>query len=98
MTLEYIGAVEALFSRRSGTGTESTHHCPFVMGQCVSIFVIFACKPLEVVFAVDDRAFFRSLALVGQHVSPEILEGSAAVGPGASSFLATFIFYIGVAG
>lgn len=64
----------------------------------MSIFVIFARKALEMIFAVDDGAFLGSLALMGQHVSLEILEGAAAVGPGTSSLLATFIFYVGVAG
>lgn len=68
------------------------------MGQGVSVLVVFARKALEVVFAVDDGAFLGSLALVCQHVSLEILEGAAAVGPGATSFLATFVFYVGVAG
>lgn len=67
------------------------------MGQSMSVLVIFARKALEVVFTVEDGALFRSLALVSQHVSLEILEGSAAVRPGASSFFAAFIFYVGVA-
>lgn len=64
---------------------------PFVMGQGVSVLVVFARKSFVVIFAGDDGAFLRSLGLVGQHMRFEILEDLATVGMWASTFLGALL-------
>ena len=61
VTLEDICSVEALLGGRSGSRAESTHHCSFVVSECVTVLVILAGEPFDVPLAVDKGAFLRSL-------------------------------------
>lgn len=61
MTLEDVGAVEALFRGGAGTWAESAYHCPFVVGQGVAVLVVLAGESLDVVLAVQNRALLWSL-------------------------------------
>ena len=51
------------------------------------VLILLACEALNVIFASDDRALLRPLALVSEHVRLEILEVLAAIGVRASLLL-----------
>ena len=91
MSLEHIGSVETLLSRRPRSRAKAADHGTFVMCQCMSILVILACEALQVVLASEDWAFFRSLGLMSQHMSFEILEYLPAFGVRAPALLGTIL-------
>lgn len=74
VTLEHIGAVEALFGSFTAVGTEAADHGALVVGQGVSVLVVFASETFLVVLARHDRTLFRALGLVCEEMSFEILE------------------------
>lgn len=88
--LEHIRSVERLFGGRSRAWTKIAHHCPFIMGQCVPILVVFPGEPTPMKLAAFDRTFFRTFALMGQGVGFEIFEHLAAVRIGAAATLFAF--------
>jgi len=91
VSLEDVGSVEALFGGRAGARAKSAHHSALVMGQCVSVFVVFAGKPFLIVFTGQDWAFLRSLGLMCKHVSFQVFEDFAAIRMRASTFLPTLL-------
>ena len=87
MSLEDIGSVEALLRRAPAAWTETANHRPLVVSQGVSVLVVLPRESLGVVFTSGDRALFRSLILVREHVRLEILNMSAACGNRAETFV-----------
>ena len=87
MSLEDISAVEALLRRSTRAGAETADHCAFVVGQGMPVLVIFARKSLDVVLASLDRTLLRTLGLMGEHVSLQVLEGTTAIWDWADSLL-----------
>ncbi len=55
------------------------------------IFVILPCESLGVVIAINDRTFFWSFVLVGEHMSLQVLENLSAVWVGASPLLSCLL-------
>ena len=92
MPLENVCAVEALLSGRAWTRTETAYHSPFIMGQCMSILVVFPCEALLVILASRDRALLWPLRLMGKHVCLEVLEDSTAFGNRAKTLFFAFLF------
>lgn len=86
MTLEDIGAIEALFRGGAGARAETAYHGPFVVGEGVAVLVVLAGEALDVVFAVQDWALLGSLRLVSQHVGFQVFEDSATVRVWAAAF------------
>lgn len=72
--LEDIGTIERLFSRRSRARAESTDHRPLVVGQSVSVFVIFAREALDMIITCLNGTLFRPLILVSDLVSFHVLK------------------------
>jgi hypothetical protein len=97
VTLEDICSVEALLGGRARSGTESTDHGPFVVSEGVSVFVILAGESFQMVIAVNNRALFRALALVSEHVSFQVLERAATIGKRASALLAALVLAVSIA-
>ena len=91
MALEDVGTVEALFRCGSWAWTETANHSTLVVGKSVSVFVIFPCKSLDVVFAGCDRALLWSLILVSEHVCLQILENTSAFWDRAKTLLSTLV-------
>lgn len=58
----------------------------------MAILIVFSSEALEMIFAVNNRAFLRSFGLVGEHMRFEILEDFSAVWMRASAFFFTLIF------
>lgn len=87
VTLEDVRSVERLLGGRARAGTETTHHCPFVVGQGVSVLVVLSCKTFDVVVTGLNRALLWPLSLMGQHVRLQVFEGFPAVGMWASLLL-----------
>ena len=87
MSLEDIGTVEALLGRATTTRAETAHHGAFVVGEGVSVLVVFTSESLDVVFARRDRAFLRAFVLVCEHMRLEVLDMSAAGGDRAEAFV-----------
>jgi hypothetical protein len=85
--LEYIRSVERLLCGRSRARAEATYHGALVMGQGVSVLVVFAGKALDVILAGLDGALLGTFILMREHVCLEILENFAAVGICASLLL-----------
>ena len=77
--LEYIRTVESLFVGRACTMTEWADHGPFIVGEGMPVFVVFACKSFRVIFTRLDGAFLRSLFHVGKHVGSNILVYASAL-------------------
>ena len=90
MSLEYVGAIEALLGCAATARTEPAHHRTLVVRQGVSILVVFACETFGMVFACWNRALFRSLILMRQHVRLEVLDMSAAGRNGTEAFIRVF--------
>lgn len=80
VSLEDVGPVEALFYRRARARAETAYHGTLVMGQGVSILVVFSRKAFLIVLTVQDWTFFWPFRLMCQHMGFQILEDSAAVG------------------
>ena len=91
MSLEHIGAVEALLGRRSAAGAEATHHRTLIVSKGVPILVVFPGEALYVVLARDDGALLGAFVLVGQHMRFEVFEDAAAVRNRTESSLGTLI-------
>ena len=92
MTLEDIGAIETFLGSRARTRAESAHHGPFIMRQCMSVFVILPSEALLVVIASYNRTFFRPFRLMGKHVGLQVFEKPATVEiRTTASFLTIFI-------
>lgn len=87
MSLEHVRAIEALFGGGTGSRAESADHVAFIMGESVTILVIFSSESFLMVDARGDRTLFWSLGLVGEHVRFEIFERSATVRMWASCSL-----------
>ena len=98
MALEHIRSIERLLRGGPRTWTEAAYHGPFVMGQGMPVFVVFARESLDVVLARNDWAFLGTLRLMSEHVSLEVLEDPSAVGVRASSLLLAFLIAIDVTG
>lgn len=98
VSLEDVGAVKRLLGRRPRSGAEATDHVALVVRQGMTVLVILASKPLNVVLASGDGALFRALSLMGEHVGLEILEGLAALGIGASLLLLGLVAAVVVGG
>jgi len=86
MSFENIGSIEG-FVLLWSTTAETANHCTLVMGQCMPVFVVFASKSLDMILATLDWAFFRSLSLMREHVSLEILENPSAIRPWACTLV-----------
>lgn len=91
MPLEDVCSVEALLGSRARARTEPTDHGTLVVGQSVSILVVFACEALEVVFTGDNGTLLRSLGLVGEHVGSQVSKDTSTVRMGTSVRLPAFI-------
>lgn len=87
VALEDVGTVKGLLRSRAGAWAEAADHCAFVVCEGVTVLVILASKTLCVVLAGLNGALLRTLSLVSEHVSLQVLEGLAAVGIGASLLL-----------
>ena len=57
------------------------------MGESVPVLVVFSGEALDMILTCCDRALFRALVLVGQHVSLQVLEYTTALGQWAEAFL-----------
>lgn len=73
MALKDIGAIEALLGRAATARTEAADHGTFVVSQGVPVLVVFASKPLEMVFARGNGTLLRALVLVRKKMSFKIL-------------------------
>lgn len=98
VSLEDVGAVKRLLGGRPRSGAEATDHVALVVRQGMTVLVILASKPLNVVLACRDGALLRALSLMGEHVGLEILEGLAALGIGASLLLLDLVAAVVVGG
>ena len=87
MSLENISAVEALLGSAAAAWAEAADHGPRIVGQSVSVLVVFSSEPLCVVFARGDWALLGPFVLMRQHVSLEILDVSATCCNRAQSFV-----------
>ena len=74
VALEDVGAIETLFRVRPRSGTETTDHRSLIMCQGMTVLVVFASEAFLVIVARYDRTLLRSLRLMRQHVSFQILE------------------------
>lgn len=61
------------------------------MSQGVSVLVVFPCETLDVVVARLNRALFRALSLVRQHMRLQVLERLATIRVGTSLLLLRLI-------
>ena len=87
VTLEDIGTVKRLLGSRSRAWAEAADHCALVVCEGVAVLVILASETFGVVLAGCNRTLLGALILVSEHVSLEILEGLATIGPSASLLL-----------
>lgn len=95
MAFEDIGPVEALLGGGARAWTEAADHGALVMGQSMSVFVVFSCETLLIVFACQDGAFFWSFRLVGKHVCLQIFENLATVRVRASTLFSALLIELG---
>lgn len=79
VTLEDIGPVEALLSRRPRPRAKPAKHGAFVVGKSVSVLVIFPSESFGVVLASDNGALLRSLRLMREHMGLQVFEDPTAV-------------------
>ena len=91
VSLEDIRSVEALFGGRSRARAESTHHITLVVGEGVSILIVFAGEPFLMVRTGRNWALFRPLRLMGQHMCFQVFEQSAAAWMKTSIALASVV-------
>lgn len=91
MTLEDIGAVEALLRGGAGSRAEIAHHGTLIVCQGVPVLVVLACEAFLVILARNDWTFLRSLRLMGQHMSLQIFEYSSTVRVWASASFSAII-------
>jgi hypothetical protein len=78
MALEDVCAIEGFLGSATRARAETADHVAFVVSEGMALAVVFACETFAVVFAPDDGAFFRTLVLMGEHVSFEVAEFLAA--------------------
>ncbi len=60
MTLEDIGAVKTFLQGRPGSRAESANHVPFIVGQGVAVFIVFASETFVMIRTIGDGALLWS--------------------------------------
>lgn len=91
MAFEDVRAIEAFLRSGTRTGAKPAYHRALVMGQGMTILVVFPSKAFQMILASEDWTLFRPLRLMRQHVSFEILEQSAALRVWTSAPFLAFI-------